>query len=202
MNEVKKQSSIDLIVVITLVTSFLEVAYGYFYTKTNNNGYVLIWEALAFFVLQAMVLLILKLTKVLSKQRNLDIYIGVAGLTHSLFMALLVTQRVSANIETTFFVLGLFIIIDVMLLLLWEFIYRRNRKKEHNTPKTFGRKQRITTAVLSFVGAFLVIFLARIFDHNIIIFDVLISLLSVTYTVFGYFLKSKKTTNDTKQADC
>lgn len=191
MNEVKKQNSINLIIVITL-TSLLEIAYGYFHIETSDKGYILIWETVAFLTLQVIVLLTLKLTKALSKQPVLDIYIGVSGLVHSVFMALLVAQCISTNIETFFFVSGIFIIFDIVLLLLWELICRRNKKKEHTTPKTFGRKQRTIITIFSFIGAFTGVFLVSKLNHSIIVSDVLFSLLSLTYTVFYFSLKTKK----------
>lgn len=188
MND-KKNNYLLSIIVLMSVTCFIEILYAYIYTKTSNNGYILFWEALTFMVLIVASLLILKATKGLLNERNFKLYTGTSGLAHSAFMALLVAQRISTNIETTLFVLCIFVVLHLFLILLWYILYKRSQK---NTSKKYRTKQRKIIAIFSFMGAFAGIFLVRIFDHDIIMFDTIVSLLSLTYTFFVFLLFDSK----------
>lgn len=179
------------ILVVTLFTSFIEVAYGYLYTKSSAEDTVLIYEALAFLLIQGIILFILKLIKALSAQRALNICVGVSGLAHSVFMATLVAQRVSANIETFFFVLCLFAIANALLILLWLHLLKRNIRKKSYTPEFYGRKRTKVITILSFIGAFAGIIITKITGYNLIIFDILIAVLSLIYTAFVCHIKKK-----------
>ncbi len=179
------------ILVVTLFTSFIEVAYGYLYTKSSAEDTVLIYEALAFLLIQGIIILILKLTKAVSTQSALDICVGVSGLAHSVFMATLVAQRVSANIETIFFVLCLFAIADALLILLWLYLLKRNTDKKVNSHKVSNKKHTKIITIFSFVGALTGIIIAKITGYNIIIFDIMLAVLSLIYTAFVCHIKKK-----------
>lgn len=197
MSDKKNNYSQNIIVLIS-VTSLIEILYACVYAKTSNYNYILISETLAFLVLQVVLFFIVKAAKVLLSERNFKLYLGTSGLAHSVFMAFLVSQRISTNIEKTLFVLGLFIVLHLSLILLWLILYKRSKK--HTTTKIYGSKQRKLIAVFSLAGAFIGVVLARVLDYDIIIFDIFVSLLSLTYTVFVLcFIKGK--TNQPKIED-
>ena len=191
MNELKKHNTRSVLLIIALFTFFMEIGYGYAYAKNSTNGAVLIYEALAFLLIQGIILLILKLTKALSTQRALDICVGVFGLAHSVFMAALVAQRISTNIETIFFVLCLFAIADALLILIWLCLRKRNSRKKSDTPEFYGRKRTKVITILSFMGAFAGIIITKITGYNIIVFDIMIAVLSLIYTAFVGHIKKK-----------
>ena len=71
MSDIKKQNLNIFIILIMLISGLLEFAYGRFYSNASDEGYILIWETIAFFVLQILVYSVLKFTRVLSVEKNL-----------------------------------------------------------------------------------------------------------------------------------
>lgn len=189
MSDIKKQNLNIFIILIMLITGLLEFAYGRFYSNASDEGYILIWETIAFLVLQILVYSVLKLTRVLSVEKNLNIYIGVSGLAHSVFMAFLTAQRISTDIKKTLLVFLVFVVILLFLVFIWQVLYKLNLKKEGKKTKMSKKTQSKISCTICFACVCLGMILFRVLDKNIIIFDVLIFVLSITYTAFYFVLK-------------
>ncbi len=189
MSDIKKQNLNIFIILIMLITALLEFAYGLFYLNTSVEGRILIQETIAFFIVQVLLYSILKITRVLALEHNLNICIGVLGLAHSVFMAFLVAQRIATSIKTTLFVFLMFVILQLFMVLFSGLLFKRYLKKKRQKTKISKKTQSKISCTICFAGVFLGMFLFRVLDKNIIIFDVLIFGLSITYTAFYFVLK-------------
>lgn len=193
MSDKRNKNLISLMFIVVLITSLLGITYGYIYTKTSNNGTVLIIESVVFLFFQLTVFLVLKIKRILSTERILRLYVGLSGIGNSVFLELLVSQRVSKNFETMIFVLFVFAAFDLFFILMWKIIYKKNNVKHIKS----SRKNKIIPA-LSFVGAILGVIIVRFSNYYIVVFDILVSLLSFTYTFFVLFFEDNKTEDRSK----
>ena len=200
MSELKKENLNIFIILIMLITGLVEFAYGLFYAKINDEGYILIQETLTFFVLQILVYLVLILTKVLSTEKNLNIYIGTLGLTHSWVMAFLVAQRISTKVNTLLLVLGLFLLLHLLIILFLKFWKRQSHEKTPNSKKNAKTPSK-SMYFVCFVGVFAGMLLSRKLGNNVIVFDVVVSILSIVYSTFYFVAKPiRKTKREQDQS--
>ena len=178
---------------VICVSSLIEtIICLYFDGKQNGLIFHII---LGLFLLQILLFCILGFKKRFKKTIEVQKYIGIIGLVHSLFLAILASKYISKTLALQLITFCVIFVLDVLIILLLEVFSRKKSEitKNKKVANEESKKKKRFFPVIDFVVILVIILMIKRFGVIEAFLNVFLPVLSLCYSLFYAAIINYKT---------